>query len=169
MTLSENCEGIHICYNIADNEFTITNCLTKSPPKHYVISEVNVLEDITETVDSGDSGNGFFDLCDLDDSLMGVEQSITSYLVEEIGLDKFRYKEDICVLLQIGYTVYPDSVKITIVTDKCLTLHMMRISNSLLSVSFKIQVGGVATFLVQTLTSTKTYNTAMAILVQLAV
>ena len=63
--------------------------MTHKPPSNDVIFQVDILEEMNETGCGIDLDNNCFDLCNIDDSMRGVKNSRSRYiLVVEYSIDQ---------------------------------------------------------------------------------
>ena len=91
----------HICWRV-----TLTNNINNEPPRNYVISIVDVLEEINKTWDSRNLDDELFYVLNLDNAMRDMETSRSRYIiVEEDGIDQVGDEEENYVIIQVGDTI----------------------------------------------------------------
>ena len=84
------------------------------PTRNNVKYQVDAMEEINKTGNGGDYDDDCFDVFNLDDSMGGVEDSRSRYiLVEGDDIDQFGDEKENSVLIQVDDTINPYMVKTT--------------------------------------------------------
>ena len=88
------------------------------PTRNNVKYQVDAMEEINKTGNGGYYDDDCFDVFNLDDSMGGVEDSKSRYiLVEGDDIDQFGDEKENSVLIQVDDTINPYLVKTTKVSD----------------------------------------------------
>ena len=85
-TLSGHYQGSHVScggYNKSDDQLTLPNYMDHDPTNNPVIYQVDVLKEMNETGYGSDQDIDLFGVCNIDNTMRGVENSGSRYIILE--------------------------------------------------------------------------------------